>query len=603
MTVSASDHDIPEFQAGLEYVFYECNYRRDAYAEAGEFRRESGSQEGEDCPECLAEATRISETKSRRELALSPVLMLIPDFSPLSIIVAGPLIVLEFLYVLAAHIFPFYVTIKDDRFGVHNTWGQSLWLKQFKFVGLSTTALFIATWTFGYVSPHRWKHISSSSNSFYYLHVGTAIARLTICVLLILILFIPLVQLWPWKEMKYLWGWLWIMLVPSLVHLGTAIGRAANSRNPVFRRSQYKAAGPGFDLATGFTVNLPSPQERKAQQAESRYLQNQKSSVASRDAIWYQPKLSIDTKDAGFVKVGFLSWCLGLFGRSMRRSFHSVIERKIEQASQRQINDAHFSSCYCCLDDVPEELNANKPAWYDIQYRGWRSRRRRFLGLPNQPQSERTVGDSSVLLHDGTPLNQLCVKCETMCGRSNLLDLMSGMTVRRYAKYLWFTLNPSFRPEELFKHWATATQLFEEARSGCHLCSLMVDTLSPDQREELIRQDTRLEDGPRVTEDANADDLQRHAASSKKSRGIYIKLLAPSSSPLQWRPDKNRNYSKSSVLLIPHFGFGTVPRRWQNRRRVERAQSLNMDPAMKWWLEHIEPIEIRKTGESMVLLH
>jgi hypothetical protein len=539
-------------------------------------------RDAEECVECLADATRVPESKSWLAYVFMPLLLLVPKFSPME---AGPslLFELELLWVLVQHLVPFVTPINDNMFGFHTNLGLVLWTGQLKFIGISTTVLFVLSWALGYVSRHWWTHIASSMYSLYTLHILTSVIRILTGIVLLGLVTFPLILLWMLPLFRWVWIWLLGMLVPAVCHLIFAIGRAASDSNePIFDRSQYKSPGPGFDLSTGLTVHLPPSEQRRMQQTNAQVSLAQKSNPVARDNIWYKSKLSIDTEDTGFLEKMRPSWVSKLLHPANHRPFQRSTARNITRSAEFVSEDSHFSRCYCCLDSKPKAIRPQGPAWYDLRYSIWLTKRDRLLRFASDRDgpSASDLGESAVLLEDGSTLNQLCTKCEAICARSNLLDLMSGMSIRRFFTFLRFVFTPGSLTEELFEHWPSTTILLEEAQKGCHLCSLMMDTLSPGQKDGLLQRDSQQ------AHDSRREDI-----------AVYVKLLISSVSPSAWRKDKNRQYAPSSVMVVPHFGYATVPRRWQVQRSVERAVSLNVDPTMKWWLEHADPIEIRRTSK------
>ena len=553
--------------------------------------------DGEECAQCLAEATRIRKTKSWPNFILSPLLLVLPDFSPLHVGFSLAFLA-ELLWVITQHTTPFYTNIHDKRFGTYHTLAESLWFGQLSFIGLVSTGLFLLTWSFGYISPHWWSHTSFSRTSLYSLHIIVAAIRLLTGIILLGLVSFPITLLFFLSEFRWLWLWLLGMLVPAIFHLGLAVGRRASGSGPLFRRLQYVNPGPGFDTFTRLTVRLPSAMKRKTQQLDSRLRLAGKTDTIAIADVWHQPKACIDTEDVSFSKRIGPWWVARLFRLPWGRPHQRLIAGNLKLGSESRDNATHFSRCYCCLGPASKARRSWRPMWYEFQYYSWLWRRDRLLRIARHDghYSDADPERSAALLEDGSTLNQLCVKCKSVCGRSNLLDMMCGMTLRRFVKYLMYALDPRSLTEELFEHWPTTAGLVDAAQKGCHLCSLINDTLSTEQRKQLLDRNDGSIEGETSSTNIN-EQGSLHTSSLRKSTQVYLKLLAPHASPYVWRHDRNRPYPSSSVLLVPHFGYATVARRWQKKRYVERAVSLNLDPAMKWWLEHVEPIEIRKAGE------
>jgi len=343
-------------------------------------------------------------------------------------------------------------------------------------------------------------------------------------------------------------------------------------------------------------MKLDPPEQRKARQMEAKVIVSHKTNITPSNVAWHHPKNAIDTEDDRFHnRIGPLWWFrLSLLFTRLFRNTTVVV-------TQYHDYNSLFSRCYCCLDRLPKAHNLDPPSRPNFQYREWTALRRKFLNLPLQTHllDESETPDPTPLSTNGhyandmLPLNGLCVKCDALCGCSTLLVLMGGTSLRKLGRFFRHDLSPFPLTDELFEHWSTFPQLLDESSKGCHLCSLILDTLSEEQQDDLCRRDTRLE--PELIELEDNTESRRRAI--KVGRTVYIKILTPIVSTLGWRHDENRKYTASSLLLMPHFGYSRVPRRWIRQRNVERSHSLNKDPGMNWHLEQVDPIEIWKTSE------
>ena len=176
---------------------------------------------------------------------------------------------------------------------------------------------------------------------------------------------------------------------------------------------------------------------------------------------------------------------------------------------------------------------------------------------------------------------------------------MNGLTLRRFVRFLRHACSNEPLTDEILEHWSSFPRLLSEAQGGCHLCSLVLATLSSEQRDELCQRDAELKAQLRGVEEGVGAADQDLTLSLRAHRTVYFKVIAPSA--FEWRSDRYTNYGRSSLLLVPHFGWGRLPRRWLSQRHIERANSLNLDPTIDWKFEYVDPIEIRRAGKLQCL--
>jgi hypothetical protein len=185
----------------------------------------------------------------------------------------------------------------------------------------------------------------------------------------------------------------------------------------------------------------------------------------------------------------------------------------------------------------------------------------------------------------------MCSQCEVFCAKSELLKSLSRYP--NLLEYLFHASEATPLVEELFEHYSSFKTLLASAYDGCHLCTLMVECLNFEQRAELLDQcaseESRTQDDGRAVEDHGGTSGSKVGTADQR---IFVKIVNPSYFANR-HTDARLN---SSLLLVPHFGYARVPRRWLGYREVQRAQSLQADPTLQWGLELVAPIEIRAAG-------
>lgn len=527
------------------------------------------------------------------DVVLSCLTAISPEFLP-DTGLCYLLFYLDVLLVGVMYTAPFYNSIEslNDQYGGSGTFANFLWTERFSFIPIITAVTCSITWAFGYITPDRWASRPSYQFTLMTTHVAIASARPFIGLIFMVLLFYDgrLTLMVDWRPYGLLFGWTLGIFLISFVQLALAIVRLATfkrDKRPIFRRFGYVVRGPEFDSTTNLAMKLDSPAKRRARQTEAQGLIARKTDVTRSNSVWHQPKNLIDTEDESFWEKMYSPWRI-----VVSQVFGSPSSHNVKKQNEDHDRGPLFARCLCCLEPLPEARSLEPLSWLNFQYSEWASLRNRYLRLPSR--SDRNLGTfEGIDLHeDASPeqqLNKLCSKCDVLCGRSTLLDFMGGFSLRRVAKYIRHALSPFPLTEELFEHWSTFPELLAEATNGCHLCNLMLATLSIDQQDELISRDARLE----RELDALGDEIAPRGQAIAADRRIYVKIAGPSA----LGSNKDPKHAHSSLLLIPHFGYATLPRRWIRQRNVERAHSLNKDPGMEWHHEYVDPIEIRMTGE------
>jgi hypothetical protein len=161
------------------------------------------------------------------------------------------------------------------------------------------------------------------------------------------------------------------------------------------------------------------------------------------------------------------------------------------------VTDDLFSRCYCCVGPEPASraiplvtLTNTKSL---TKLAAWRKSRLSFLG--KKPKSH--LGDvgkiSGDFLRESRP-HRICIKCEAMCSTSRkILTIVPGPRIKHMIGLPLFDRDKfKICQDECYEHYATPAELEQSTREGCeypgevvkigcHLCSLIWATLSPDQ--------------------------------------------------------------------------------------------------------------------------
>lgn len=225
----------------------------------------------------------------------------------------------------------------------------------------------------------------------------------------------------------------------------------------------------------------------------------------------------------------------------------------------------YFLRCGCCVDlasILPDDLEVGTQARSNLSpalHSEWHSTRDEFLQRP-------TVSHLCGLPSDTVPrLHRLCSKCKKLCVTSQILRFEGQSNFRHK-----FRLR--LRDLEVFVHWETAGLMFQNAQSGCHLCTLFWNSMNDEQQQILLRGDRKLElDLQRELEFAHnaieRADIRRQFL-AQRSITIVVESLAIDSADKPDLPIDFNMASKHSLQvtpyaqLIPHFGALKRPRRW-----------------------------------------
>lgn len=267
---------------------------------------------------------------------------------------------------------------------------------------------------------------------------------------------------------------------------------------------------------------------------------------------------------------------------------------------------SHFSRCYCCLDSdsalvTSPSLQATPSSDEDTELLSkqsqWQDQRDLFLGLPPQghpsiiPRPLEAAG--IIRLGNEFKPHYLCEKCSFMARNSFLIELQSGWTFPTYCKFLSRALKREPFVEECFEHWPTPSDMEFQVKAGCHLCTMVWNTMSEEQQQELLTQDSALKQKlhePSSSEIGDQSQL-REIQDRYRQQRIRMKIRSPSAHKA-WADAWKSRHSHQSLRLIPHFGGNKVAKRWMEQKLVSRAISLDDDPVFDWDKEQDDGLEI-----------
>jgi hypothetical protein len=437
--------------------------------------------------------------------------------------------------------------------------------------------LFVSlTWAFGYIglspeTPKRHFYIAL-------LRLGFSTASVTSVVLARIYI------LEYWLVTFYI-GFAWIL---SISHFCGAIQRVRRH----WRMQQELVLNPEnnfINLMTGSKMIYLSNEERirmKARAAEAM------SGSIGKDEFWYHPHVPIETK-----------W------QDSRQRF--PFYKPVEQFDMvDDLLDGHFSPCHCCLPtdpvkklaDIDEIDNRSRSSFYSHKNgKQWQEERSLFLGQTASRHKSvvvpRTDESPEFPAREDYQPHALCDKCLGLCNSSFLIELARGWTFQTYFKYLLraFTWEPLV--EECFEHWPTPTVLREKAQNGCHLCTLIWQTLNSEQQDELLAYDSDLAsllERELSILGGREEDRESLQAQFHSRRCIRVKIQSPWAQK-RWKTSWDKSHCSKALRLVPHFGQRRVARRWMKRKFAYRAISIDQDPTLSWDMETVEAIEIVAT--------
>ena len=417
--------------------------------------------------------------------------------------------------------------------------------------------LFLATWAFGYIGPH--------GNTFRW-HLAVAIVRVVVC--LATAGFVYYFQLFGYDR-NFILMFLVAMLIPATVHLVPTGARYYQSE--VDRaRELVNSRNSDINLVTGFRMRYLSLQDRMMRRAAA--MDTVVKNEEPADEFFYHPILPL-LKPPGRSKLFRLKTRLKIWRRwlfpSRTEDGPQLTEMSEGLLETQRTNSRLFSRCYCCIgtDKAPNPCREHDGI-YDLD----NEERDQFLSLPSLGHSE--VPKSLMEAHaagleeEEIKYHSLCRICTNICRESRLLTFHRGPSLGG----LWQIILLAFRSHDLVEEafsLPSAREIQSSAKNGCHLCNMIWDLLSPEQQSDLLQRG----------EDTN-----------------YVKILTQYAHR-KWAKLWLESHVADSLRLIPHFGARTVPRRWMTGKRAEMAKALGDDPVMEWHKEHVEPIEIRVTGE------
>jgi hypothetical protein len=179
-----------------------------------------------------------------------------------------------------------------------------------------------------------------------------------------------------------------------------------------------------------------------------------------------------------------------------------------------------------------------------------------------------------------------------MCSTSYFIALQRGWTSQTFWKYISHAFSREPMVEETFEHCLSAVELQRQSDQGCHLCSLMWNSMSEEQQGELLSQDERLA----LELEAALANLQEDKANIvKRKRAVRVKIQSPWAQT-QWMSPWKSRHTFDALRLIPHFGEQQLARRWMKKKFASCLVSIGDDPTLDWDQEHVDAIELRATS-------
>jgi len=272
----------------------------------------------------------------------------------------------------------------------------------------------------------------------------------------------------------------------------------------------------------------------------------------------------------------------------------------------------YFSRCYCCLGSDPppatsSSLQVNSPPNEDTELLNrqsqWQDQRELFLRQP--PQGHPLIiprpleADGITRLGKEIEPHYLCEKCTFMAQNSDLIELQSGWNMHTYRKLLSQAFKREAFVEECFEHWPTPSEMeFQVKKMGCHLCTMVWNTMSEEQQQELLARDSLLEQElNELLSNEHHDQVQLEGIREyyHKQRCIQMKIRSPWAHR-EWAGAWKSRHSRRSLRLVPHLGGKRVAQRWMEQKLAWRAISLDEDPVLEWDMEQDDGLEIVSMG-------
>lgn len=177
-----------------------------------------------------------------------------------------------------------------------------------------------------------------------------------------------------------------------------------------------------------------------------------------------------------------------------------------------------FCRCECCPDgDDPAVVSQNgyvlaeQPTldqqWSELE--AYADFRRGYLQRMD-PQRTATRTEHGSTWDNEPVLHELCAACLAICMRSELINLFWGPTWHQLIRYFQNLSSPQPLTDESFPIYDAASRVRYSAFSGCHLCSMIWNSLNKPQQEELL-----------------ARDQSRLAQDTAPDTAVYVKILSP----------------------------------------------------------------------------
>lgn len=396
-----------------------------------------------------------------------------------------------------------------------------------------------------------------------------------------------------------------VLVLASLAHLTGACIRTAHF---VHERAQALSnpSDRRIHQGNGFMISYLSLEDQEKRKAAARVRVGMREAYEETlGAYWHCPTPELEVRQGIDADTQGIQWWQNMWWP------RTLLQRHVERITyMRQwplnfvttaiLRNDVFSRCDCCLDsdESPEPLVIHPMALEQLQHRREEFMRTAVHLSQGLPRQERPLSENGEQLPEwsadvmpdpptrtSVPLHQLCERCLSMYCASELMTLFTGSAWSRFRWHVRatfaFTQNGPLL-EEMFLLWESVVALRASAQNGCHLCSMLWDSISPTQQDALVRE---------VNTYANTD--------GSNDLGVFVKILSPHG----WQPGKvfPGNHLEH-LYLVTHFGLRRVPRFWLEQKFVLRAQSLGRDPLLDHG-ELLPPIRICRTSTAPLFCH
>ena len=223
-----------------------------------------------------------------------------------------------------------------------------------------------------------------------------------------------------------------------------------------------------------------------------------------------------------------------------------------------------FLRCSCCINDSC--ITCPKSIGYDSEQsaNNFPERLKHRLNVRSKFLAHTVSRSSSLNTDEPTSAvnpHLLCNVCLWICCSSSILQARDALNPIRH-------FSPHIRERECFEHYSIPQMLFDSAKNGCHLCTLIMSSMSPEQHQSLFDTDSTLEDQRRRALEEASEDGGKQAIEEKYRRLRRVRLTIETfDGDIQPRDSQLKNVhsleiSKGGAQIVPHFGKFHRPRRW-----------------------------------------